>query len=135
MLSSLADMAGLLDWELESQVLPTVRWLVQHRRAKIVDIVHAGLKTVFTLPPKFDQPSVPPHWSSSDLKNNKKPAGYPNSPPNSRVNFRTHLSPLSLRSSPRSLPQSQSRAITISLPPWFNPRNLFQCITMWCFGC
>lgn len=55
---SLADMAGLLDWELESQVLPTVRWLVQHRRAKIVDIVHAGLKTVFTLPPKFDQPLV-----------------------------------------------------------------------------
>ncbi|RDB26023.1 Nitrogen permease regulator 3 [Hypsizygus marmoreus] len=53
---SLADMASLLDWDLESQVLPTVRWLVQHRRAKVVDIVHAGLKTVFTLPPKFEVP-------------------------------------------------------------------------------
>ncbi|KAG6819341.1 hypothetical protein H0H93_012786 [Arthromyces matolae] len=54
--SSLADMASLLDWDLESQVMPTVRWLVQHRRAKIVDTVHAGLKTVFTLPSKFDRP-------------------------------------------------------------------------------
>lgn len=53
---SLADMASLLDWDLESQVMPTVRWLVQHRRAKVVDIVHAGLKTVFTLPPTFDRP-------------------------------------------------------------------------------
>jgi hypothetical protein len=49
-------MASLLDWDLETQVIPTVRWLVQHRRAKVVDIVHAGLKTVFTLPPKFDRP-------------------------------------------------------------------------------
>ncbi|KAJ7104261.1 nitrogen permease regulator of amino acid transport activity 3-domain-containing protein [Mycena belliarum] len=53
---SLADMASLLDWDLETQVFPTVRWLVHHRRAKVVDIVHAGLKTVFTLPPKFDAP-------------------------------------------------------------------------------
>lgn len=52
----LADMASLLDWDLDSQVLPTVRWLVQHRRAKVVDIVHAGLKTVFTLPAKFEYP-------------------------------------------------------------------------------
>lgn len=51
-------MASLLDWDLESQVLPTVRWLVQHRRAKVVDIVHAGLKTVFTLPAKFEFPYV-----------------------------------------------------------------------------
>ncbi|KAG7089698.1 hypothetical protein E1B28_011353 [Marasmius oreades] len=51
---SLADLASLLDWELESQVYPIVRWLVQHRRAKVVDVVHSGLKTVFTLPPKFD---------------------------------------------------------------------------------
>lgn len=49
-------MAGLLNWELESQIYPVVRWLVQHRRAKIVDTVHAGLKTVFSLPPIF-QPS------------------------------------------------------------------------------
>ncbi|KAF8072057.1 nitrogen permease regulator of amino acid transport activity 3-domain-containing protein [Lyophyllum atratum] len=53
---SLADMASLLDWDLESQVLPTVRWLVQHRRAKVVDIVHVGLKTVFTIPEKFEHP-------------------------------------------------------------------------------
>ncbi|KAL0573407.1 Nitrogen permease regulator 3 [Marasmius crinis-equi] len=51
---SLADLASLLDWELESQIYPIVRWLVQHRRAKVVDVVHSGLKTVFTLPPKFD---------------------------------------------------------------------------------
>ncbi|KAJ6494661.1 nitrogen permease regulator of amino acid transport activity 3-domain-containing protein [Mycena vitilis] len=53
---SLADMASLLDWDLETQVFPTVRWLVHHRRAKVVDIVHPGLKTVFTLPAKFDSP-------------------------------------------------------------------------------
>ncbi|KAF7375032.1 hypothetical protein MSAN_00389300 [Mycena sanguinolenta] len=53
---SLADMASLLDWDLETQVFPTVRWLVHHRRAKVVDIVHVGLKTVFTLPPKFNAP-------------------------------------------------------------------------------
>jgi len=53
---SLADMASLLDWDLETQVFPTVRWLVHHRRAKVVDILHPGLKTVFTLPPKFDTP-------------------------------------------------------------------------------
>ncbi|KAJ7591166.1 nitrogen permease regulator of amino acid transport activity 3-domain-containing protein [Mycena floridula] len=52
---SLADMATLLDWDLDSQVFPAVRWLVLHRRAKIVDLVHGGLKTVFTLAPKFDQ--------------------------------------------------------------------------------
>lgn len=51
-------MASLLDWDLESQVMPTVRWLVQHRRAKIVDTVHVGLKTVFTLPSKFERPLV-----------------------------------------------------------------------------
>ncbi|KAG2018149.1 hypothetical protein CC2G_007599 [Coprinopsis cinerea AmutBmut pab1-1] len=50
---SLADMASLLDWDLESQVYPVVRWLVQHRRAKIVDIVNPGLKTIFALPSKF----------------------------------------------------------------------------------
>ncbi|KAI0067195.1 hypothetical protein BV25DRAFT_1819496 [Artomyces pyxidatus] len=53
---SLVDMASLLDWDLESQVFPIVRWLVHHRRAKIVDIVHRGLKTVFTLPLKFEAP-------------------------------------------------------------------------------
>ncbi|KAF7424382.1 hypothetical protein PC9H_009689 [Pleurotus ostreatus] len=53
---SLADLAALLDWDLEAQVYPTVRWLVLHRRAKVIDTVHAGLKTIFTLPPKFDEP-------------------------------------------------------------------------------
>ncbi|KZV65556.1 hypothetical protein PENSPDRAFT_655684 [Peniophora sp. CONT] len=53
---SLADMASLLDWDLDSQVYPIVRWLVHHRRARVVDIVHRGLKNVFTLPLKFDKP-------------------------------------------------------------------------------
>ena len=43
-------MASLLDWDLESQIFPIVRWLVNHRRAKVVDVVHPGLKTIFTLP-------------------------------------------------------------------------------------
>lgn len=49
-------MASLLDWDLHSQVYPTVRWLVHHRRAKIVDTVHNGLKTIFSIAPKFDKP-------------------------------------------------------------------------------
>ncbi|KAL0954836.1 hypothetical protein HGRIS_003780 [Hohenbuehelia grisea] len=53
---SLANMAAILEWDLETQVFPTVRWLVLHRRAKVVDVVHPGLKTVFTLPPQFDRP-------------------------------------------------------------------------------
>lgn len=53
---SLADMASLLDWDLESQVYPIVRWLVHHRRAKLVDIVHHGLKTVFAIPQKLGAP-------------------------------------------------------------------------------
>jgi nitrogen permease regulator 3-like protein len=51
-------MASLVDWDFETQVVPTVRWLVHHRRAKIVDRIHSNLKTVFTLPPKFEAPSV-----------------------------------------------------------------------------
>jgi hypothetical protein len=51
-------MASLLDWDLESQIYPIVRWLVHHRRAKVVDTVHHALKTVFTLPPKFETPCV-----------------------------------------------------------------------------
>lgn len=46
-------MASLLDWDLAAQVYPIVRWLVHHRRAKLVDLVHPQLKTVFTLAPKF----------------------------------------------------------------------------------
>ncbi|KIY44141.1 hypothetical protein FISHEDRAFT_52427 [Fistulina hepatica ATCC 64428] len=53
---SLADISSLLDWDLETQTYPVVRWLVHHRRAKVVDVVHQGLKTVYTLPPKFDKP-------------------------------------------------------------------------------
>jgi hypothetical protein len=52
------DVASLLDWDLETQVYPIVRWLVHHRRAKIVDMVHRGLKTVFTLPVKIEAPYV-----------------------------------------------------------------------------
>ena len=52
--SSLVDVASLLDWDLETQVYPIVRWLVHHRRAKVVDMVHRGLKTVFALHIKFD---------------------------------------------------------------------------------
>ena len=51
-------MASLLDWDLESEVFPTVRWLVHHGRAKFVDVVHSGLKTIFTLSPKFDTACV-----------------------------------------------------------------------------
>ncbi|KAH6913268.1 nitrogen permease regulator of amino acid transport activity 3-domain-containing protein [Coprinopsis sp. MPI-PUGE-AT-0042] len=54
---SLADMGNLLDWDLERQVYPVVRWLVQHRRAKVVDVVNPGLKTVFALPRQF--PATP----------------------------------------------------------------------------
>ncbi|THH28335.1 hypothetical protein EUX98_g5860 [Antrodiella citrinella] len=53
---SLADMSSLLDWDLESQVYPTVRWLVHHRRAKVVDVVHPGLRTVFSVPPTLPAP-------------------------------------------------------------------------------
>ncbi|TFY78601.1 hypothetical protein EWM64_g5411 [Hericium alpestre] len=53
---SFVDMSSLLDWDLETQVFPIVRWLIHHRRAKIVDIVHRELKTVFTLPSKFEAP-------------------------------------------------------------------------------
>jgi nitrogen permease regulator 3-like protein len=52
------DVASLLDWDLETQVYPIVRWLVHHRRAKIVDMVHRGLKTVFSLPYKIETPYV-----------------------------------------------------------------------------
>ena len=58
---SLAEMASLLDWHLESQVYPAVRWLVMHRRAKIVDVVHPSLKTVFSVPQTFPSPYVPPN--------------------------------------------------------------------------
>ncbi|KAI6147032.1 nitrogen permease regulator of amino acid transport activity 3-domain-containing protein [Pisolithus thermaeus] len=53
---SLSDMANLLEWDLETQIYPTVRWLVHHRRAKVVDTIHLGLKTIFTIPPIFDAP-------------------------------------------------------------------------------
>ncbi|KAI0326950.1 hypothetical protein GY45DRAFT_51272 [Cubamyces sp. BRFM 1775] len=53
---SLAEMASLLDWQLETQVYPAVHWLVLHRRAKIVDIVHPSLKTVFSVPQKYPAP-------------------------------------------------------------------------------
>lgn len=53
---SLSDMADLLGWNLETQIYPTVRWLVHHRRAKVVDTIHADLKTIFTIPPKFVAP-------------------------------------------------------------------------------
>ena len=53
---SLAELASLLDWHLESQVYPAARWLVLHRRAKIVDVVHPSLKTVFSVPQNFPSP-------------------------------------------------------------------------------
>ena len=54
----LAVVANSLDWDLEQYVYPTVRWLVFHRRAKIVDTVHRGLKTMFALAPKLPKPYV-----------------------------------------------------------------------------
>lgn len=53
---SLADMGKWLDWDLEEQVYPVVRWLVLHRKAKIVDRVHSRLKTIFALPAQFSEP-------------------------------------------------------------------------------
>ena len=53
---SLAEMASLLDLNLETQVYPAVRWLVLHRRAKVVDVVHQSLKTVFSVPQNFPAP-------------------------------------------------------------------------------
>ncbi|TFK28214.1 hypothetical protein FA15DRAFT_665708 [Coprinopsis marcescibilis] len=53
---SLADMSSELDWDLETQIYPVVRWLVQHRRAKVVDTVNPGLKTIFSLPTKLPTP-------------------------------------------------------------------------------
>lgn len=53
---SLVDLADILSWDLETQVYPTVRWLVQHRRAKIIDTVHSGLKTLFAIVPKLPAP-------------------------------------------------------------------------------
>jgi hypothetical protein len=49
-------MASTLDWDLESQIYPIVRWLVLHRRAKVVDAVHPALKTIFTLSPQLEKP-------------------------------------------------------------------------------
>lgn len=58
---TLADLASLLDWDLESEVYPVVRWLVLHRRAKVVDWVHPGLRTVFGVSRVWSviQPSLP----------------------------------------------------------------------------
>jgi len=53
---SLAEMAAILEWDLDTKIYPIVKWLVIHRRAKVIDVVHAGLKTVFALPPKFSAP-------------------------------------------------------------------------------
>ena len=53
---SLAEMGAFLDWDVETEVYPVVRWLVLHRRAKVVDTVHLGLKTIFALPSRFPAP-------------------------------------------------------------------------------
>jgi hypothetical protein len=55
-ITRLAETAMLLDWDLETQVYPIIKWLVLHRRAKVVDVVHPGLRTVFALSPKFKAP-------------------------------------------------------------------------------
>jgi hypothetical protein len=43
-------MATILDWDLHTQIYPTVRYLVQRRRAKVVDLVRSSLKSIFALP-------------------------------------------------------------------------------------
>ncbi|KIJ51462.1 hypothetical protein M422DRAFT_244625 [Sphaerobolus stellatus SS14] len=53
---SLNDMATLLDWDLHKQVYPTVRYLVQRRRAKVVDLVRSSLKNVFAISTRIDTP-------------------------------------------------------------------------------
>jgi hypothetical protein len=51
-------MATALEWDLESQVYPTVRWLVQHHRAMVVDVIHPSLKTQFALRSTLHAPFV-----------------------------------------------------------------------------
>ena len=53
------DEASRLDWDLELQVYLIIRWLVHHRRGKVVDMVHRGLKTVFVLPYRIEAPCTP----------------------------------------------------------------------------
>ena len=60
---SLNDMATLLDWDLHKQVFPTVRYLVQRRRAKVVDLVRSSLKSIFTLPMRIETPYVSHQWN------------------------------------------------------------------------
>lgn len=57
-ISRLNDMAVLLNWNLEEKIYPTVRYLVQRRRAKLVDTVRSSLKSVFALTAQFNSPSV-----------------------------------------------------------------------------
>lgn len=55
-MTRLAETAILLDWDIQTQVYPIVKWLVLHRRAKVVDVIHPGLRTVFALASKFNTP-------------------------------------------------------------------------------
>lgn len=54
----LSDMASALDWNLDKQVYPTVRYLVQRRRAKVVDLVRSSLKSVFAISSHIQIPYV-----------------------------------------------------------------------------
>ncbi|KZS99072.1 hypothetical protein SISNIDRAFT_492355 [Sistotremastrum niveocremeum HHB9708] len=53
---NLRDLGILLNWPMETHVYPIVRWLVKHRRAKLIDAVHPSLKTIFGLAPTFPAP-------------------------------------------------------------------------------
>lgn len=55
---SLNDMATLLNWNLEEKIYPTVRYLVQRRRAKLVDTVRSSLKSIFALTAQLNNSSV-----------------------------------------------------------------------------
>ncbi|KAJ4475492.1 nitrogen permease regulator of amino acid transport activity 3-domain-containing protein [Lentinula aciculospora] len=93
---SLADLASLLDWDLESQVFPTARWLVLHRKAKVVDIINLNLKTIFTLPTKFKSPlsELAAEFEKTFLHSLQSPSSPTLSPPTSS-SYPSHPSPVS----------------------------------------
>lgn len=58
LLRRLAEIADSLGWDLEQKVFPIVRWLVYHKKATVVDMVHESLRTTLVLSDKFDHSYV-----------------------------------------------------------------------------
>ncbi|KAI5118724.1 hypothetical protein M0805_004522 [Coniferiporia weirii] len=121
---SLAVIAHSLDWSLERQVYPTVRWLVYHRRAKIVDTVHGGLRTVFALSSKmehslpeltaefakaFPHPAIPPLPKLFASISNPSSSSPPFSP--SIPNARSHPYARTIATAPPLQPQASTASV------------------------